>query len=179
GGDGSGGRTPYAGQLGNLGSIAGEAAIPTLDQHFCAAMQVTSTGVITQARPELHNLRFWRRGQALHIGKSLQEALIVWNDRSDLRLLQHDFRQPYAVGVPGVLPGQVVAPMLALPLDDTVGKAKRHGSIPLTTRAIVGGALPLYQTSYGRTANAAGLTISTVDATVYLKVPGSAVASDE
>jgi hypothetical protein len=58
-----------------------------------------------------------RSRQRLHIGKALHETLVVRDDGADLRLLQHDFRNPHAIGVLVLLPRQVLAPGLIEPLQ--------------------------------------------------------------
>ena len=47
-----------------------------------------------------------------HVGEARDEALVVGQHGRDLRLLQHDLREPDAVRVARVLPGQRVAPVL-------------------------------------------------------------------
>ena len=80
-------------------------------------MQVARTGVITQPCPQFEHGIERRRGQRIDGRKALEKTLVVGNDRRHLRLLQHDFRQPDAVSIARPLPGQIVAPLLALPDD--------------------------------------------------------------
>jgi hypothetical protein len=49
--------------------------------------------------------------------KTLQKALVIGNHARHLGLLEHDFGQPDPVRVAGVLPGQVVPAVPALPVD--------------------------------------------------------------
>jgi hypothetical protein len=61
-----------------------------------------------------------RRGG--QIGKAGEEARVVGDHRRHLRLLQHDFGQPDAVGIARVLPGQVVAAVARVPGDQPPGE---------------------------------------------------------
>ena len=60
-----------------------------------------------------------KRGE---IGEAREETLIVGNDRGDLGLLEHDLRQPDAVRIARILPGQIVAAVATLPRDDAGGE---------------------------------------------------------
>ena len=63
-----------------------------------------------------------RGGELLKIAKALKESLVIADYAGNLRLLQHDFRQPDPIGVGGLLPGQVVTPMAFLPVDQGYGE---------------------------------------------------------
>src|SRR5690242_8271987 len=80
-------------------------------------MQIPATRVVTQSAPEREHRLFARLRERAHVCKAGDEALVVRDDRSDLGLLQHDFRKPDAVRVACPLPGEVVSPMAALPGD--------------------------------------------------------------
>ena len=69
---------------------------------------------------------FGRGGQAGDIGKGAAKTRVVVEHGGDLGLLQHDFRQPHAVGV-GALPGQAVAAVAALPADQARGELAADG----------------------------------------------------
>ena len=64
--------------------------------------------------------------EAGDIGEALHEAPVIADDSRYLRLLQHDLGHPDGIGVPRVLPGQVMATVLSLPLDDRSGESG-HG----------------------------------------------------
>ena len=64
-------------------------------------------------------------GKGLHTGEGGEKARVVIQHGGDLGLLQHDFGEPNAVGV-ARLPRQVVAPVLALPLDKAGGEKIDH-----------------------------------------------------
>jgi len=59
-----------------------------------------------------------RGSQSWQVGKACDKALEIGDDGGDLGLLQHDFRQPDAVGVARALPGQGMAAVVLLPADD-------------------------------------------------------------
>ena len=86
------------------------------------AVQIARAAVIAQATPEAHDLIGAGSGKVNDGGATLQKFGKVPDDRGNLRLLEHDFRQPYAVGVLGVLPRQGIAPMRALPRHNMGGK---------------------------------------------------------
>ena len=58
-------------------------------------------------------------GGAGHIA-SIYRAYV--GDRHHLRLLQHDFREPDAIRVTRALPGQIMPPVLRMPVDEAAGK---------------------------------------------------------
>ena len=73
-------------------------------------MQVAGAGVVAEARPQREHVV--ERSAAARSGRSgsaCDEALEVRDHGLHLRLLQHDFRQPDAIGRARMLPGQVVA----------------------------------------------------------------------
>ncbi len=86
-------------------------------------MQMACAAVITQTTPHSQYLILPRCGQVTDRGKALQKPGIVVQDGGDLGLLKHDFRQPDAVGVARVLPGQAVAPMCFLPAHNFRSKS--------------------------------------------------------
>src|SRR5580704_4227864 len=71
--------------------------------------------VVAETAPELENALDRRHREAGHVGKGGQKALVVRNDRRDLRLLQHDLREPDPIRVARVLPGQVTPAVRLLP----------------------------------------------------------------
>ena len=86
------------------------------------AMQVARSRVVAEPRPVFEDGLDRRRGQRPDIGKALEKTLVVGNHRRHLRLLQRDLGQPDAVGIAGVLPGQVMAAALTLPADQARGE---------------------------------------------------------
>ena len=88
-------------------------------------VQVMRAPVVAQAAPVLEHALDGRGGERANIGKFGDEPLVVRNDRGHLRLLQHDFGQPDAIGVARVLPREAVAPVRALPLDQACRECGR------------------------------------------------------
>ena len=86
-----------------------------------AAMEIACTAVVTQTTPQAKNFVLRGGRQGAHIRKPVQKARVVVQYRGDLGLLQHDLRQPYPVGISGLLPGQMVTPMYRLPSDYPLG----------------------------------------------------------
>ena len=78
-------------------------------------MQITSTRIITQVLATRAALPIRkRRREPFDVGKTAKPSLIIWNDRGDLCLLQHDFRNENGVGIGSSSPGKI-APVLAIP----------------------------------------------------------------
>src|ERR1700722_12665779 len=63
-----------------------------------------------------------RRRERLHICKSRHESLVVRNHRGDLRLLQHDLRDPYPIRRGILLPGQIVPAVNLEPGEQAFGE---------------------------------------------------------
>src|SRR5229473_800931 len=116
--DRRGGRAPDAGNLLGLVCRIRESAAVFGNDFSSGPMQVARAGVVAEAAPEPQHLVLVRRSERLQVGKAGQEALVVGNDRRHLRLLQHHFGEPDAVGIPRALPGKSLAPVTALPGDE-------------------------------------------------------------
>src|SRR5438445_1308212 len=116
--DRRGARAPDAGNLLDLVYRIRESAAVFGDDLSSGPMQVARAGVVAEAAPEPQHLVLVRASERLHVWKAGDEAPVVGNDRRHLRLLQHHFREPDAVGVARVLPGQPLAPVTALPGDE-------------------------------------------------------------
>ena len=63
--------------------------------------------VVAEAAPALEQSLLARLGERLESWEPFQEAFVVGNDGRDTSLLQHDLRDPDAVGIAGPAPGQV------------------------------------------------------------------------
>src|SRR5262249_36658628 len=77
-----------------------------------------------------------RGGERLHVGEAREEAQVVGNHGRHLRLLQHDLRDPHAVGRALALPGQVVPAVRGVPGEELGGErgGGAHGA-PSTAAA--------------------------------------------
>ena len=85
-------------------------------------MEISRSAVIPQAAPQSHDVIQAGRSQGLNVRKPLQKPIEITHHRDHLGLLQHDFRQPNAVRVLGILPRQVVPAMHFLPRNDVLSK---------------------------------------------------------
>ncbi len=117
GSDGGGSGAADAGQRRQLSRRVRKAAAEARHHLLRAAVQVARPAVVAQPAPQAEHLVLRRRGQRGDVREAGQEALVVAQHGRHLRLLQHDLRQPDAVRIAGALPGQVVAPVAALPGD--------------------------------------------------------------
>ena len=63
-------------------------------------------------------------GKSAKIGETLDEALVVGDDRVDLSLDQHDLGDPYAVRVASATPGEVAA-VFIVPIEETPTESLR------------------------------------------------------
>ena len=90
------------------------------DDFSGTAVQVAGSGVVAQTTPQRHDFAGVGLGQGLQGWKSVQEPVVIRDDRTYLGLLQHDLGKPYRVWVLAGLPWQVVAPMLTMPAQQTL-----------------------------------------------------------
>src|SRR6185437_3568230 len=116
--DRRGGGAADARQRGEIVEAARKPAAETIAHLASGAMQVAPPGVIAEPAPEREHLVEVRGGEIGNRRPAREEALVVRDHRLDARLLQHDLGEPDAVRVAGSLPGQRVAALAALPLDD-------------------------------------------------------------
>ena len=115
-------RAANAGQGGQHGSPCRKLSAKVGHHLPRTAVQQARAAVVAQTAPQGQYLVFAGVRQSGDIAKALQEARVVRQHGRDLRLLQHDFGKPHPVGVAGALPGQVVAPVPALPGDHALGQ---------------------------------------------------------
>nr|AAO59965.1 GreA [uncultured bacterium] len=133
-GDGCRGGAPDTGQRGQHLAAARELAAMLHHHRLRTAVQVARAAVVAQAAPEREHVVQRRRGQRLHVGKTLQEPGVVVDHGDHLRLLQHHLGQPHAVRVLCALPGQPVAAMLPLPAHHAAGQALQLHSGSVSVR---------------------------------------------
>jgi hypothetical protein len=126
GGDGVRRGAADAGQLRDRFGAARKPAAVLAHHGLRAGVQVARAGVVAEPAPQRHDLGHRRRGEFGKRAEACQEARVVGDHRRHLRLLQHDFREPDAVGIAGVLPGQVVAAVALVPADQARGEVA-HG----------------------------------------------------
>ena len=96
----------------------GKLARILLDDDLRGGVEVTRPGIIPESLPGVENFAFGGSGEGGKVREPLHPHLIVGDDRGDLRLLEHEFRNQHCVGISGAAPRQIAA-VLAVP------KAKR------------------------------------------------------
>ena len=74
------------------------------DDLACASVQVTCAGVVTQPGPKRQHVFQRGTGERGDRWIRFQETGVIRDDGLYLRLLQHDFRQPDAIGIGRLLP---------------------------------------------------------------------------
>ena len=104
-------------QIGKLFNVTRKLATVLTDDDLRGLLQIARAGVVTQPRPQVQHFVFRRGGQVLHAGQGLHEAVEVIQHGADLGLLQHDLRHPYPIRGDALLPGQVVATVLVIPVQ--------------------------------------------------------------
>src|SRR5438876_2786233 len=98
-GHGCGGVFAEAGQPGERRAIAGEnPRVVPRDPHGRAA-EVASPCVIAQTRPGREDTLLAGAGERRKVREPLQEGTVPLPDRRDRRLLEHDLRDPDAIGI--------------------------------------------------------------------------------
>ena len=78
-----------------------------LAHHACRSVQVARAGVVAEALPLGEDLVDLRLGERLQGGEPRQPSLEARDHGLDPRLLQHDLRDPDAIGIVVPPPGQI------------------------------------------------------------------------
>ena len=89
-------------------------------------MEISGTRIIAQSLPCGKHLVLARGGQRKNVGETPHEAHVVVVALSHPRLLQYYLRNPDAIGVGGVAPGQTT-PVPPVPRFDGLGKGMARG----------------------------------------------------
>jgi len=76
------------------------------DDFLCGTVEIARAGVVAEAGPGFEDGGFGRSGEGANGGKSGEETLVVGEDGGDAGLLEHDFRNPDAIGIAGGPPGE-------------------------------------------------------------------------
>ena len=77
------------------------------DDFLSGFLEIARARVIAKASPEAKHFLRWSFGEGFDGRKTFQKALVVRNGSGDARLLQHDFREPNAVGIFVAAPGEI------------------------------------------------------------------------
>ena len=81
--------------------------------------------VVTQALPGVKDFVLRRGGEGGEIGEAPHPRLIIWDNRGDLRLLEHELRNENCVRIACPAPGEIAA-MFPIPGEECV--AERRGA---------------------------------------------------
>src|SRR5262249_55537609 len=81
-------------------------------------MEIPGARVVAKSRPQVKYVVDGRIREGANSREALDEALVVGNDGGDLRLLQHDFGHPDAIGGAVVLPWEVVTAVPGMPVEE-------------------------------------------------------------
>ena len=123
------GRRSVASDTGKLAPLfrrAREHSLALARDHLRRLVHAACAMVIAETAPDRQHGRLARGGQRLHGGKFLQEARVVVHHRRDTGLLQHDLRDPYAIGIGVTAPGQL-ATMFVVPREQSAAKFAKCG----------------------------------------------------
>lgn len=116
--NGRSGRTPHARQLRDGVGPGRKYSAMLGHDGACRRVQIARATVVAKPAPQREHVVFRGGGQGRQIGEMGDKALEIGDDRGNLGLLQHDFRQPDTVGVACALPWQGMAAVVQLPVDD-------------------------------------------------------------
>ncbi len=90
------------------GRPAGQVFGPAGARHdLCRLKHVAATPVVTEALPEREHLLLGRFGERAYVRETQHPRLVVREDGSDGRLLEHDLADPDLIRVGGPAPGEV------------------------------------------------------------------------
>ena len=115
GGDGPGGVFTQTGEPAQCREIGGERPVMLLHQQGGGFFEVPCAAVIAQSLPQLEELLLLHGGKGGDIRQGGGKALEVGDARLHAGLLEHDLRDPGAVGA-GVFPPRQDAAVLVVPL---------------------------------------------------------------
>ena len=89
-------------------------------------LEVTRAGIVTKAFPKFQDVLFVRRGEGGDRRKVFHPTFPVRDHSLDLRLLEHDFRNPDRVGIAGA-PPRKIAGIFREPGGDSFCNAVERG----------------------------------------------------
>ena len=95
-----------AGQRADVRGVARHCAAVRGDDGLRGAVEVARARVVAEALPEREHVIFLRCGERWKVREAREPAFVKRNDRRDLRLLEHDFRDEDRVWIPRATPRQ-------------------------------------------------------------------------
>lgn len=107
--DGAGGIRADARQAAQLCRPRGDLAAVVPLHGFGQRVQIGGPAVVSQTVPRLANRFGASLGQCLNGGIAVEKPAVVLRHTSDLRLLQHEFRDEHVIRISGSAPRQVAA----------------------------------------------------------------------
>ena len=105
--------------------VARHPAAMLANDEACGGMKVASTTVVAEAGPGMENVPLGSCSQRPHRGEAAQERGVEWEGGRDLGLLEHDLRDPDAVGIASAAPRQV-SPVTAVPGEQRTPPFEEH-----------------------------------------------------
>src|SRR6202790_1169685 len=111
------------------------------DDFLRSALQIATAAVITETRPKTQHFLLRRLRQRSHVRKSFEEPLVLRKHGGNTRLLQHDLRQPDAIGIFVASPRQVPL-KLAKPPKQLFPKCREFAALQHDEAAFSHGSCP-------------------------------------
>ena len=134
GGDGIGRGEADAWQGDEHRWILGKVSPVLVDDGLGAAVEVSCPRVVTKAGPQAQHRVEGRRGEVLECGEGLDKASEIGLYRLHLGLLEHDLREPDAIGRGRAFPGKIVPPFLGEPSQERWSDRRRGAHRPPPSR---------------------------------------------
>ena len=119
--DGAGGRAADPRQGDKRVEFARHLPVMTVPHQDGGPVKIAGPGVVAESRPQPEHVVEGRVRESRESRKPCHESLVVPDDDTDPGLLQHDFGHPHAVGCGVALPGQMLAPVARMPVDQPPG----------------------------------------------------------
>ena len=101
-----------AGELEQCFSAGGKHTALFADNPLGGFLEIVRAGIVAETRPKTKDFFVWSFGERLQRGESLKEAFVIGHGSCDASLLEHDFRQPNAVGILGAAPRKVALELM-------------------------------------------------------------------
>ena len=100
------------------------------DDRCAAAMQIARARVVAEPAPQRQHFIRAAPRRAPGYRENAEETLVIRDDRRDLRLLQHDFRQPDAIGSRVFCHGRSWRPCFFASCTTLAAKGLRQAAAP-------------------------------------------------